>query len=100
MDGLLKNSFLSFRGAVCVCLLALIQIGLGQNSAPSPTGEGQNSDAAGNPQATGAIQAGTEVPSRRLNQPSSGADPLLIGPGDELDVTVYGAPDLSGHARV
>jgi polysaccharide export outer membrane protein len=25
---------------------------------------------------------------------------LLIGPGDELEVTVYGAPDLSGHARV
>jgi polysaccharide biosynthesis/export protein len=25
---------------------------------------------------------------------------LVIGPGDELDVTVYGAPDLSGHTRV
>jgi polysaccharide export outer membrane protein len=25
---------------------------------------------------------------------------LLIGPGDDLDVTVYGAPDLSGHMRV
>ena len=25
---------------------------------------------------------------------------LLIGPGDELDITVYGAPDLSAHARV
>ena len=24
----------------------------------------------------------------------------MIGPGDELDVTVYGAPDLSGHTRV
>ena len=25
---------------------------------------------------------------------------LVIGPGDELEVTVYGAPDLSGRARV
>src|SRR5260370_33903041 len=25
---------------------------------------------------------------------------LVIGPGDELEVTVYGAPDLSGHTRV
>ncbi len=26
--------------------------------------------------------------------------PLVIGPGDELEVAVYGAPDLSGHMRV
>jgi polysaccharide export outer membrane protein len=26
--------------------------------------------------------------------------PLLIGPGDQLEITVYGAPDLSTHARV
>lgn len=26
--------------------------------------------------------------------------PLLLGPGDELEITVYGAPDLSGHTRV
>jgi polysaccharide export outer membrane protein len=25
---------------------------------------------------------------------------LVLGPGDELEVTVYGAPDLSGHNRV
>ena len=25
---------------------------------------------------------------------------LVLGPGDELEVTVYGAPDLSGHTRV
>jgi polysaccharide export outer membrane protein len=25
---------------------------------------------------------------------------LVLGPGDEVEVTVYGAPDLSGHARV
>jgi polysaccharide export outer membrane protein len=25
---------------------------------------------------------------------------LVIGPGDDLEITVYGAPDLSGHMRV
>src|ERR1022692_1863859 len=25
---------------------------------------------------------------------------LVLGPGDEMDVTVYGATDLSGHNRV
>jgi polysaccharide export outer membrane protein len=26
--------------------------------------------------------------------------PLLLGPGDDLEITVYGAPDLSGRARI
>jgi len=28
------------------------------------------------------------------------SSPLLLGPGDELEITVYGAPDLSGHTRI
>ncbi len=35
----------------------------------------------------------------RKTAPANGSA-LVIGPGDELEVTVYGAPDLSGHARV
>src|SRR5882762_6179331 len=31
--------------------------------------------------------------------PANGSG-LVIGPGDELEVAVYGAPDLSGHTRV
>lgn len=31
---------------------------------------------------------------------ATGAAPLLLGPGDELEITVYGAPDLSGRTRV
>jgi polysaccharide export outer membrane protein len=58
----------------------------------------------------------TEQPGASLPQPQQeiGADlhgpvtsvashdsaPLFIGPGDELEVTVYGAPDLSSRARV
>jgi len=35
----------------------------------------------------------------RKTAPANGSA-LVIGPGDELEVTVYGAPDLSGHTRV
>ena len=35
----------------------------------------------------------------RKTAPANGSA-LVIGPGDELEVTVYGAPDLSGHPRV
>ena len=40
----------------------------------------------------GPTQATPEMPAT----PSS----LLLGPGDELEVTVYGAPDLSGKTRI
>jgi len=32
--------------------------------------------------------------------PAEEAPKLLIGPGDEMDITVYGVPDLSRHTRV
>jgi polysaccharide export outer membrane protein len=34
------------------------------------------------------------------NRKTANGSALVIGPGDELEVTVYGAPDLSGHRRV
>ena len=44
--------------------------------------------------------------SRALSNPedenhlTASATPLLLGPGDELEITVYGAPDLSGRTRI
>jgi polysaccharide export outer membrane protein len=34
------------------------------------------------------------------NHLADDASPLLLGPGDDLEITVYGAPDLSGRARI
>ncbi len=34
------------------------------------------------------------------NHLTANATPLLLGPGDDLEITVYGAPDLSGRARI
>src|SRR6266581_4021170 len=49
----------------------------------------------------------TTEPSRSVNRPLNGPakqnkapSAPVIGPGDEIEVTVYGAPDLSQHSRV
>ena len=51
--------------------------------------------------------AGTEstaapatVTVQRIANPHDASLALVIGSGDEVEVTVYGAPDLSGHTRV
>ena len=92
MQRLLKNPF-AFQVALLFSLLCFVQIGFGQNSTSSPTNGGQSAKPATPSQPPDPV-------GRELNQSRPGADPLLIGPGDELDVTVYGAPDLSGHGRV
>jgi polysaccharide biosynthesis/export protein len=48
-------------------------------------------------------QAPTEplVPTpEKTGHVESNSSTLVLGPGDEVEVTVYGAPDLSGHSRV
>jgi len=34
------------------------------------------------------------------NPIATNSSALLLGPGDEVEITVYGAPDLSGHTRI
>ena len=82
LSGVLILFFLGFLG--------YFQIGLAQDSS---------------------LQQGATAPSARVNNDSNqgpaekAAQPqtpsaLVIGPGDELEITVYGAPDLSEHSRV
>src|SRR5438309_1285892 len=55
------------------------------------------------PHDSSAVQMPPEIgtsPERPVVRGGSNAAVLLIAPGDELEVTVYGAPDLSTHARV
>jgi polysaccharide export outer membrane protein len=42
----------------------------------------------------------TKAPTTQLLSSEKAIAALVLGPGDEADVTVYGAPDLSGHTRV
>ena len=44
--------------------------------------------------------AAQPVPDANAAPIESHSSAMTLGPGDELDVAVYGAPDLSGHTRV
>ena len=46
----------------------------------------------------GPVQPAASAGSISLIETNSSA--LVLGPGDELEITVYGTPDLSGHTRV
>ena len=78
-------------------VFALLQTASAQNSSPV-----QDAPHSGNV---------TTEPSRNTTKPPVGApeqktippvnsSALVIGPGDEVEITVYGAPDLSEHTRV
>src|SRR3981081_2486067 len=77
-------------------IIGLLQVALAQNSSAV-----QDASHQGNV---------TTEPSKIATQPLSGSpeqktippanSSLVIGPGDEVEITVYGATDLSGHTRV
>ena len=88
--------------AVVPAVLGFLQVSLAQNSSPSQDPGRQpdparQQDTSKEPQAPPVQPAATtDKASRTETNPWA----LVLGPGDELDVTVYGAPDLSGHTRV
>jgi polysaccharide export outer membrane protein len=87
---------------VPVVLGFLLQVAVAQNSSPSqdlgqqedPT---HQQDSSKEPQAPTALTPATAEQARRIEANSSA---LVLGPGDEVEVAVYGATDLSGHTRV
>ena len=77
-------------------ILGLRQTASAQNS--SPQNAIHEGDTATKP---------SDIVTRPLNENSeqkttnpAASSTLVIGPGDDLEITVYGAPDLSGHTRV
>jgi polysaccharide export outer membrane protein len=93
----IQNFFSHLLSQVVVLgIVGSIQVALAQNSPPlqAPIRQGN------------ATTESSRIDPRPLSGSSerkAAADTgsaLVIGPGDELEVTVYGAPDLSGHARV
>ncbi len=76
--------------------LGLLQTASAQNSSPqSPVQKGDTATKS-------SVTAAPPVNDNSEQKTASPAAPsgLVIGPGDDLDVAVYGAPDLSGHMRV
>ena len=85
------------RAFACACILGLLgfpqAVGAQDVSTADQVSAGDSATEAARVPAAGATVAMSTVVKREDSS-------LVIGPGDELDVTIYGAPDLSGHTRV
>jgi polysaccharide export outer membrane protein len=93
-------SFLQQFSTLMVVLLVsgLLQLTLAQSTAGPQRGAHQDGSATEKPSNV-APQFRVALSEQPSNGQSASLAPVL-GPGDEVDVTVYGAPDLSGHTRV
>lgn len=86
---------------VVTAVFGFLQGAVAQNSQPSQDPSQQEDsayqqDPSKKPEAS-PVQPAPEEKARPIETHSSA---LVLGPGDEMDVAVYGAPDLSGHTRI
>jgi len=85
----------SLRALVCLSVFGVfVFAGMVWAQSAGPAASAPDSNAAGSASsmaAAGALRG-------PISHPSSST--LVIGPGDQVDVKVYGAPDLSGRTRV
>jgi polysaccharide export outer membrane protein len=82
---------------VVLLIIGLLQVALAQDSSPVQNATPQ-SDVTTEPS-----RMATQSPagsSEQKTTPLAKFSALVIGPGDDVEITVYGAPDLSGHTRV
>jgi len=82
------------RLAVIAAIFGFLRVAVAQNSSPSQN-VGNQQVPAPQPDASKAPQAPPVQPLVERNLSA-----LVLGPGDEVEVAVYGATDLSGHTRV
>jgi polysaccharide export outer membrane protein len=88
--------------AVVPAVFGFLQAAVAQNSSPSQD-LGHQEDPAHQKDPSKEPQAPTAAPSATAEQGSrieANSSALVLGPGDEVEITVYGAPDLSGKTRV
>jgi polysaccharide export outer membrane protein len=82
---------------VVLAFAVMLPASSAQNAAPSqdtqkpPATDGQNTAPPTEPAAK---------PAKPQNAAQANSASLTLGPGDEVEVAVYGAPDLSAHTRV
>jgi polysaccharide export outer membrane protein len=81
---------------VVLGIVGSLQVTLAQNNPPAqePIHQGNATT-----ESSGIDPRALSGSPERKTAPANGSA-LVIGPGDELEVTVYGAQDLSGHTRV
>jgi polysaccharide biosynthesis/export protein len=92
-------SFLSHRLKLVVVLgiVGLLQLAVAQNGGPVQDATNQSNITPEPSKIATQSPAGSPEPE---TSPPTNSSALVIGPGDEVEVTVYGAPDLSGRTRV
>jgi polysaccharide biosynthesis/export protein len=81
---------------IALLLGAFVAPGSAQQPVSNDAKKGQGS---ASPRAVGGPVAPTQIGVSKGN-PSEAAPTVRIGPGDELDITVFGLPELSQHVRV
>jgi polysaccharide export outer membrane protein len=82
---------------VVLCLVGSFQVALAQSNDPVQYPNHQGNETT-EPSRTSTPPVAGSLDEKTIPTASSAA--LAIGPGDEVEITVYGAPDLSGRTRV
>jgi polysaccharide export outer membrane protein len=82
---------------VMLALIGLFQPSSAQNSTAAQETT-HKTDATKEPSGIVGVPAGNDSEQKSTQQ--SNPSRLVLGPGDEVEISVYGAPDLSGHTRV
>jgi polysaccharide export outer membrane protein len=90
-------SHLSNPVVVVLLIVGLLQVALAQNSSLGQDAT-HPGDVTTEPSKI-AAQPPVGSPEQKIT-PLANSSALVIGPGDEVEITVYGAPDLSGKTRV
>jgi len=81
---------------VLLGVAVLLQVSSAQNSTPA-----QNAPPQQDPkEPSGSVSVPSRHSSEQKEPEQTDSSALVLGPGDEVDISVYGAPDLSGHTRV
>ncbi len=82
---------------VVLAIFGFIHVSVAQNSGPVQDAAHQGDVTTEPSRIVPGPPAGS--PEQKATPPAN-SSALVIGPGDDLEITVYGAPDLSGHTRV
>jgi len=85
-----------FSLLVLLGIVGLLQTASAQNS----ISQGTTHDGDTAKQPSGIVTQPLLVPAEQKTTSQAVSSGLVIGPGDDLEITVYGAPDLSAHTRV
>jgi len=90
-------SFLSHRSFLVVLGIGfLFQVSTAQNNAAPEDAQMQDTQR----EPSGIVAVPQDASSGQKNSQSRNSSALTLGPGDEVEIAVYGTPDLSGHTRV